>query len=107
LVGYLKKRSRPSIHMKRELASALVLAGAVGMATVLELPPISFPVDFKYSVRDSWEQNDVRPRHRRGGALDARADVEITSPVTRVAVGERPGRRGTDRLADRGEATDL
>jgi hypothetical protein len=58
LVGYLKKRARPEIHMKRELASALAVACAILAGTILELPPISLPVEFRYDVRDSWEQTE-------------------------------------------------
>lgn len=56
LVGYLKKRARPAINMKTELAAAVAVAFVIFAATVLELPPISMPVDFKYDLRDSWEQ---------------------------------------------------
>jgi hypothetical protein len=56
LVGYVKKRARLRINMKRELASALALASLLFAATVLELPPVSIPVEFKYQLRDWWEQ---------------------------------------------------
>ena len=48
MVGYLKQRARPGIHMKRELASAVAVACAIFAGTILELPPISIPVEFKY-----------------------------------------------------------
>ena len=59
LVGYVKKRSRLSINMKREIASALVLTSVLFAATILSLPPINIPVDFKFTIRDSWEQVNV------------------------------------------------
>ena len=57
MVGYLKKRSRPGINMKKELASALAVACVIFAGTTLELPPISVPVDFKYELRDAWERD--------------------------------------------------
>ena len=70
LVGYLKKRARPAINMKRELAAALAVASVIFAATVLELPPISLPVEFKYDMRDSWEQPS-EPSGQRGQAFFA------------------------------------
>ena len=66
LVGYVKKRARLRINMTRELASAVAVASLIFAATILELSPISLPVEFRYEVRDSWEQ-PVEPsaaRHR-------------------------------------------
>jgi hypothetical protein len=56
LVGYMKKRAKPGIHMKRELVSAVAVASVILLGTILELPPISAPVEFKYDLRDTWEQ---------------------------------------------------
>jgi hypothetical protein len=70
LVGYMKKRAKPEIHMKRELASAVAVACVIIAGTVLELPPISIPVEFKYDLRDAWEQriepiaNQYTPGHQ-------------------------------------------
>ena len=62
MVGYLKKRARPGINMKRELAAAVAVACVIFVGTALELPPISIPVEFKYEVRDSWERDAGTPR---------------------------------------------
>ena len=56
LVGYIKTRAALRVNMKRELACALAVAGVVLAGTVLGLAPISFPADFKYELRDVWEQ---------------------------------------------------
>ena len=82
MVGYLKQRARPGIHMKRELASAVAVACVIFAGTILELPPISIPVEFKYNLRDAWEQ-PVEPaatRHSPGGRAIL-APSEVPKPV--------------------------
>ena len=91
MVGYLKQRARPGINMKRELASALAVACVIFAGTVLELPPISIPVEFKYNLRDAWEQ-PVEPsatRHSRG--FRARlAPEEVPEPISLTALPRTP-----------------
>lgn len=57
LVGYLKKRSRPGINMKWELATAVIVSTMIFAATILEIAPIDSLVDLKYQIRDTWELN--------------------------------------------------
>lgn len=88
LVGYVKKRARPTIHMKRELAAALALACAIFVGTVLKLPPINFPVKFKYDIRDSWEQTGPRAaqHHDAGRSNSLSSDIRKPLPPAEVGV---------------------
>ena len=85
MVGYLKKRARPGINMKKELASAVAVACVIFAGTTLELPPISLPVEFKYDLRDAWERDAreqrVEPRVSRNSPEDRRMN---TSRPTRT-----------------------
>ncbi len=56
LIGYVKRRTRPGINMKWELAAAVALATAIFAGTYFEVSPINSFVDFKYQIRESWEQ---------------------------------------------------
>ncbi|WP_182867708.1 DUF4405 domain-containing protein [Stieleria mannarensis] len=66
LVGYIKKRSKPAVNMKRELASAIAVTVVIVAGTLLELAPINFAPAFKDVARSVWEQPQVRTDVRSG-----------------------------------------
>ena len=56
LVGYIKRRSKLQVNMKRELAAALAITLTITLATILDLTPISLPMELRGEIRNSWER---------------------------------------------------
>jgi hypothetical protein len=76
LVGYVKKKGRRQFHMKAEMLSAVAVAAAIFAGTVLQLRPIHTPVDWRYELRNSWEDTIQTGRMGgRGNRVSQRYDV--------------------------------
>jgi len=85
LVGYVKKPGRRRIHMKRELVLALAVLCAVFAGTILELPPINAPVEWKYEIRDSWEHRADPTASRDGLGVPERLAAKRSAPSYHTA----------------------
>lgn len=59
---YLRdKRAGSTIHLKRELVSAVVIGVVVVAGTLLVVPPFSTIMNWNEQVKDYWAQNSPRP----------------------------------------------
>jgi hypothetical protein len=56
LVGYLRDRVRRTFVWRRELVAALVVTAALGVASVLDLPPVAQLMAWEESFADFWAQ---------------------------------------------------
>ena len=52
---YLKKKTVAGLHMKKELALAVVIAGVAVAGTLYEVPPFSSVVALNEDIKNYWE----------------------------------------------------
>ncbi len=55
-LGYLRRRGHRGLFLRQELAAAVALSAAIGLASIASLPPFSAIVTARQTIRDAWEQ---------------------------------------------------
>jgi len=51
---YLKKRARPGLNLKRELALATIVSVAVAAGAICNVPPFATVMDYNNDIKDYW-----------------------------------------------------
>lgn len=97
-VSYLRATAARGLNLKRELALALVIAAALVVGTVLDVPPLKTIMDWNAGIKAYWERtSEPAPyAHAEESTLEAFArnvDVPLETVLARLSA---QGYRVTD-----------